>query len=66
MREQAYAPPAELLAPLTHDPLVLVDIGARGGLQPRWRPLVDHLTWIGFEPDARSAETIAGNELPAR
>jgi FkbM family methyltransferase len=31
--------------------IVMVDIGARGGLPPRWRPLQDSLQIIGFEPD---------------
>ena len=34
------------------DPLVLVDVGARGGLRPNWRPAEDHLRIIGFEPEA--------------
>ena len=33
-------------------PLTLVDIGARGGLQPNWRPARPHLRVIAFEPDA--------------
>jgi FkbM family methyltransferase len=32
-------------------PLVLVDVGARGGLRPNWRAASRHLTYIGFEPD---------------
>jgi len=32
-------------------PLVLVDVGARGGLQPNWRQALEHLDIIGFEPD---------------
>jgi FkbM family methyltransferase len=34
------------------DPLVLVDVGARGGLRPNWKPAEDHLRLIGFEPEA--------------
>ena len=34
------------------DPLVLVDVGARGGLRPNWQPAVEHLQLIGFEPEA--------------
>jgi FkbM family methyltransferase len=34
-------------------PLVLVDVGARGGLRPNWASAKRHLRLIGFEPDAR-------------
>ena len=34
------------------DPLVLVDVGARGGLRPNWKPAEEHLRLIGFEPEA--------------
>ena len=32
-------------------PLVLVDIGARGGLNHNWRPARKHLNVVAFEPD---------------
>jgi FkbM family methyltransferase len=32
-------------------PLTLVDVGARGGLQPNWKAAAEHLRVIGFEPD---------------
>ncbi len=35
------------------DPLVLVDVGARGGLKSNWRPAERHLRVLGFEPDER-------------
>jgi FkbM family methyltransferase len=34
-------------------PLVLVDVGARGGLRSDWRPAEQHLQLIGFEPDVQ-------------
>ena len=34
------------------DPLVLIDVGARGGLRPNWKPAEEHLRLIGFEPEA--------------
>lgn len=34
-------------------PVVLVDIGASGGLQAHWKPAQKHLKVIGFEPDER-------------
>lgn len=32
-------------------PLTLIDIGARGGLQPNWKRAQRHLRLVGFEPD---------------
>lgn len=66
MKSPLYVPPAALLAACSRDPLVIVDVGARGGLQPHWRPIADHVTWIGFEPDARSAEALTPAAVPAR
>ena len=34
-------------------PLVLVDVGARGGLKKNWMPARRHLRVFGFEPDRR-------------
>jgi FkbM family methyltransferase len=34
-------------------PLVLVDVGASGGLNHNWKPARRHLKVIGFEPDPR-------------
>ena len=35
------------------NPIVLVDVGASGGLQPHWKPAEPHLHRIAFEPDKR-------------
>jgi FkbM family methyltransferase len=40
------------------DPLVLVDVGARGGLKKDWQPAARHLQVIGFEPEAREYEAL--------
>jgi FkbM family methyltransferase len=40
------------------DPLVLVDVGARGGLKKDWQPAARHLQVIGFEPDAREYQAL--------
>ena len=32
-------------------PLTLVDVGARGGLQPNWKPAARHLRLVAFEPE---------------
>lgn len=42
-------------------PLVLVDVGARGGLRSDWLPAKRHLRLIGFEPDQREYEQLARN-----
>ena len=34
-------------------PLVLIDVGARGGLKSNWAPARRHLKLIGFEPDPK-------------
>jgi FkbM family methyltransferase len=66
MKAPPYTPPDTFLAACSRDPLVIVDVGARGGLQPHWQPLRDHITWIGFEPDARSAGALTPADVPAR
>jgi FkbM family methyltransferase len=40
-------------------PIVLVDVGARGGLRQHWEPVKPHLHLIGFEPDPREYEVLA-------
>jgi FkbM family methyltransferase len=39
-------------------PLVLVDVGARGGLRDHWIPAKRHLRLIGFEPDDREYQNL--------
>ena len=34
--------------------LVLLDIGAAGDIETRWRRISDHIKYVGFEPDSRS------------
>ena len=38
--------------------IVLVDVGARGGLAPKWQPLKDSLKVIGFEPDEEECQRL--------
>jgi FkbM family methyltransferase len=40
------------------DGVTLIDIGAAGGIEPRWRHLSRYLNFIGFEPDVRSRESL--------
>lgn len=57
--------------PLLHkdyaaQPLTLIDVGARGGLQPNWEPARPHLRVIGFEPDAEGHACLAAGADPRR
>ena len=48
--------PDTSIHPTFHDdfrksPVVLLDIGARGGIQSKWEHLIPHLSVVAFEPD---------------
>ena len=43
-------------------PLVLVDVGARGGLKSNWLPARRHLRLIGFEPDEKEYERLRATQ----
>lgn len=46
--------------------LTLLDIGAAGGVQPRWKQITRKTGYIGFEPDARSnADTAEAGKAPS-
>lgn len=47
-------------------PLTLIDIGARGGLQPNWRKARRHLRLVGFEPDPTEYGELAAGADPRR
>ena len=38
--------------------ITLIDIGAAGDIEPRWKPFEEFLNYIGFEPDERSRKII--------
>jgi len=42
-------------------PLVLIDVGARGGLKDNWKRAEGHLKVIGFEPDGEEFEKLTGS-----
>ncbi len=59
------------LGPLLRDhytahPLTLIDIGARGGLQPNWKQARPHLRVIGFEPDPEEYARLARTNDPRK
>ena len=43
------------------DGLTLLDIGAAGQIEPRWRPIASQLRYIGVEPDERSSLQLTNN-----
>ncbi|HEY3886473.1 MAG TPA: FkbM family methyltransferase [Vicinamibacterales bacterium] len=47
-------------------PLVLADVGARGGLKRNWAAAERHLRVIGFEPDEREYRRLAERADPSR
>jgi FkbM family methyltransferase len=45
-------------AVLSGDAIVLLDVGASGGIIPRWSPYRADIAFIGVEPDARSVSAL--------
>jgi FkbM family methyltransferase len=43
---------------LSGDAIVLLDVGASGGVIPRWSPYRANIDFIGVEPDARSVSVL--------
>src|SRR5688572_22082281 len=53
---------AERFRPLyERHPLVLADVGARGGIKSNWLPARRHLRVLGFEPDAAEFERLVAS-----
>jgi FkbM family methyltransferase len=42
--------------------VTLIDIGAAGEIEPRWKNFSKNIKYVGFEPDARSRETLQNNK----
>ena len=47
-------------------PLTLIDVGARGGLQPNWSNARRHLRHVGFEPDPTEYARLVAGADPRR
>jgi FkbM family methyltransferase len=58
--------PTAIADALAESPLVLCDVGARGGPPPQWRPFFACLHWVAVEPDARSRDAFDPATLPRR
>ena len=66
MRQRALFSEA-LKAAAADDPLLLVDVGARGGPEEPWRSLSPEvLRVVGFEPDAEECERLNAAAAPGR
>jgi FkbM family methyltransferase len=50
-----------LRAILAEERLTLIDVGAAGDIEPRWRKIASLVHYVGFEPDARSRLTLREN-----
>jgi FkbM family methyltransferase len=48
------------------DCISLIDIGAEGGLEPRWRDINEFLHYTGVEPDNRSSKVLVKSGTPFR
>jgi FkbM family methyltransferase len=46
--------------------LHMVDVGASGGILPRWRPCQSDLAFIGLEPDSRSFDELSRSDEAKR
>jgi len=42
--------------------VTLIDIGAAGEIEPRWKNFSKNIKYVGFEPDVRSRETLQNNK----
>jgi FkbM family methyltransferase len=46
--------------------ITLIDIGAAGDIEPRWKAVEKNLNYIGFEPDMRSRDQLMNNKHSCR
>jgi len=67
-RAHAAARGRAILANRLEEPVRLVDVGARGGVDQRWEPYYPVLDVLGFEPDPAECERLneAARSLPYR
>ena len=55
-----------LLALPEFEGITLIDIGAAGDIEPRWKAVEKNLNYIGFEPDERSRKDLMSNRDSCR
>ena len=46
--------------------ITLIDIGAAGGLEPRWNQIAKNLKYIGFEPDVIAHKKLISKEVECK
>ena len=46
--------------------ITLVDIGAAGDIEPRWKSIESHINYVGFEPDERSRLVLLSKKTKCR
>ena len=51
------------ILPVGDDKFVMMDIGARGGIAPTWKPIAEMARIIGFDPDPDECERLNHQEL---
>ena len=51
------------ILPLSDGKFVMMDIGARGGIAPTWKPIGEMARIIGFDPDPDECERLNHQEL---
>jgi len=49
---------------LNQDSIVLMDVGAAGGIEPRWKKFAGKVSYVGFEPDGRAQEFVSNVRFP--
>lgn len=51
---------------LAEDPIVVFDIGARGGIHERWRRFLPYAEYVGFEPDEAECKRLMSKDYGFR
>ena len=47
-----------------NDKIRLIDVGARGGIHPRWKPFYQNLEVVAFEPDPKECAALNSRTHP--
>ena len=48
---------------LGQESILFVDLGAAGGIEPRWEKISSTLRYVGFEPDSRARENLPNRKF---
>ena len=47
-----------------NEEIKLIDVGARGGIDARWKPYYEYLDVMGFEPDPDECASLNAKRFP--